>query len=452
MRILFKKISIKKDNHTEGLVSLPQSIENEDIHTLSFSQVSCGAEFKKSSHHDLLVMSHDIWDKLGLPMEQDIHYVIHEQTLQFLPLVGVFTTLDNSNFIHPFGQRTAEISKLLSYAKKYGVFMFVFSPEQIRFEDELISGLFYENGKWVSKTIPFPQVIYDRIPNRRTERKDMIQEVKNRLAKDYRIPWFNTGFFSKWEVYRKLDIHATSSQYLPETIEQPSKQKIAAFLEKYGQVFIKPKNSSRGLGIQQIIQKEDGVYCRFHEKGQNKLRRYKTLEDLMTHQLDEELYPHLILQQGIQLLEYENRPFDFRIHTNKDARGQWQVSAIAAKVAGEGSVTTHVTYGGEIKTLHELFADKAKDYLDKLSRVSIMLSKIIEQQLDGDIGELGLDIGIDNEERIWLFEANAKPGHIIFTPRAMKKQEAYSRKILFDYFMYLAQNAEEHMKHVIQAL
>ncbi|MGE1080621.1 YheC/YheD family protein, partial [Bacillus subtilis] len=57
----------------------------------------------------------------------------------------------------------------------------------------------------------------------------------------------------------------------------------------------------------------------------------------------------LIAQQGIELLQIDNQPLDFRIHTNKNKYGHWTVTAAAGKVSGDHTVTTHQLHGGSVK-------------------------------------------------------------------------------------------------------
>lgn len=42
--------------------------------------------------------------------------------------------------------------------------------------------------------VPLPNVIYDRLPNRKAENYKPIVRAKRKLEHDYAIPWFNPGF------------------------------------------------------------------------------------------------------------------------------------------------------------------------------------------------------------------------------------------------------------------
>ena len=111
-----------------------------------------------------------------------------------------------------------------------------------------------------------------------------------------------------------------------------------------------------------MYDKQDhAYYCRYkNEEHQNKLQRFSSLEAMMNYVFRNRPLENLIVQQGIPLIRFEKRPVDFRVHSNKDSQGNWQVTAIAAKIAGSGSVTTHIKNGGSVKTLSELFDDHEK--------------------------------------------------------------------------------------------
>ncbi|WP_460267415.1 YheC/YheD family protein [Clostridium tertium] len=45
------------------------------------------------------------------------------------------------------------------------------------------------------------------------------------------------------------------------------------------------------------------------------------------------------MQQGVDLIEFQGKPADFRVHTNKNRKGKWTVTAIAVKISGEAHLT-----------------------------------------------------------------------------------------------------------------
>ncbi|OIJ11403.1 hypothetical protein BKP37_15735 [Anaerobacillus alkalilacustris] len=400
------------------------------------------------------LLSSDLWDELMIPQESMIHLFQKDETIYIGPLVGIFTAGFTQFHLRPIGERSLFFAKLLSAEKKVGAFYFVFGAHQIDWESGTVKGYFYTKDGWKQIRVPLPSVVYDRLPNRKVESLEISKQVKDRLQKEYDIPWFNPGFFNKWDIHQLLIDDETASKHLPETYFQPTSSDVQKLLEKYKQVYIKPANGSLGLGIQQLIQKKEEplVYCRFRSNEENRLRRYSSLKRLIRQQFPYGLN-EMIAQQGINLLKWNNNPIDFRIHTNKNEYGEWCVSAVAAKIAGSGSVTTHVKSGGEIKTVNEILHDIGiNSALDKkLHATALLLSEKIDKKMSGFIGEIGFDIGVDQNEHVWMFEANSKPGRTIFSHPKLKSDDLNSRRLPLHYAVYLFKKSIEKQPELVNA-
>ena len=128
------------------------------------------------------------------------------------------------------------------------------------------------------------------------------------------------------------------------------------------------------------------------------------------------------------------------MQTNKDGNNQWVLTALAAKVAGPNSITTHLDYGGEIEATAKIFTNPSykKEIENKLKDAAISISHVLEQELNGLIGELGFDFGVDYQGNVWLFEANSKPGRSIFSHPALRKADQQTRKLSLEYAIYLS--------------
>jgi hypothetical protein len=216
-------------------------------------------------------------------------------------------------------------------------------------------------------------------------------------------------------------------------------------LSRYNHVYIKPINGSLGLGIHQIIYDKhlDHYFCRYQDAdGINRLRKFSSLEGLVRHVFAKKNLESLLVQQGINLLKAEKRSIDFRIHSNKDDKGDWQITAIAAKIAGPGSVTTHVRNGGEIKTLKEIFSEnECREYTEKLTEAALLLSQALERNMEGIIGEIGFDLGIDQNGNVWMFEANSKPGRSIFSHPDLKDFDLLTRQLSIAFAIFLTEQS-----------
>ncbi len=113
------------------------------------------------------------------------------------------------------------------------------------------------------------------------------------------------------------------------------------------------------------------------------------------------------------------------------------------KSPAKGSLTTHVNSGGDTKLLQELFPDSTKQVQieNKLKHTALQISYALDEQVTGNIGEIGFDIGLDTKENPWLFEANSKPGRTVFQDEKLKEQSEMTRQLFYEYAVYLTEHS-----------
>lgn len=452
-----KRYHIEISTNEQQIVFCPEDmITKKSPRKIAFGSNLIDVDFRSyPDKTDRIAISKTIQEKLQFPnFNIPLNVFLEDQILSIGPLVGIFTAGFTEGEENIIGERTEFFAKLLSVKKCVGALPFVFGEQHIDWETGTIDGYFFQNKCWQKLTVPFPNVIYDRLPNRRIENNPRLLRVKKRLQKEYLIPWYNPGFFNKLDIYERLEQDDTVTCYLPETHPMQSFSMIETMLSKYGHVYIKPKNGSLGLGVHQLVYEkhENKYYCRYQDRdGQNRLQRFSSLEKLFQVVFSSQDLSKMIVQQGIHLLRLNSRQVDFRVHTNKDDAGQWHVSALAAKIAGPGSVTTHKRNGGEIKTLADLFPEvDCTLYSEKLSNAALLLSNALDRYAEGIIGEIGFDLGVDKAGRVWLFEANSKPGRSIFDHPGMEKFDLLTRKLSIAFAIYLTEQAILHPEEVFK--
>ncbi|BDG34672.1 YheC/YheD family endospore coat-associated protein [Saccharococcus caldoxylosilyticus] len=423
-------------------IYLPSTVSLSGQTMAAFGSVSTPCRFVSSPLLDQqIIVTKDVARRLYIPFAADVHLVLDNDTAHLGPLVGIFTAGFTKSPLRPVGKRSFFFAKLLSQEKKVGGFAFLFGAHHIHWETGTVTGYFYTESGWVQREVPLPTVIYNRLPNRRIENSETFQTIKETLKNQYGIPWFNENFFNKWEVYCLLKEHPHSRPYLPDTSLHPTAETVQRFLDHYGEAYLKPANGSLGFGIYHLVKKNGRYECRFRdEHGYNRMRIFPTLSSLWQHLFSHQKLDHYIIQQGIRLIEVNGRKVDFRIHTNKNEQGVWQVSAVAAKIAGKRSVTTHMNNGGIVKTMEEIFPDASvrQRILKRLRDAALTLSRGLEEQMGIAIGEIGFDIGLDQKQHIWMFEANSKPGRSIFKHPKLKQDDERTAMLSLAYAVYLS--------------
>jgi hypothetical protein len=420
---------------------------NQDMTEVIFGTAasSCFVEFQELN--GAIKISKDLMDDLRLPLGKT-QLILHKNTVYLGPLIGIFTAGFTGSILRPIGNRSLFFAKYLTAQKSAGLFAYVFGAHLIDWETGIVNGFTFDDDGWRQFKIPLPNVVYDRLPNREIEEHPALKMVKRRLRTEYGIPWFNPGFFDKWTIHQLLLPHAETALYLPETKLAPSKEEIEEMLNRHNSVYLKPRNGSLGLGVFQLIYSPDEqtYYCRYRsDQEENILRKYRSLDQFFMYSFGSRKMNDYLLQERIKLIRIDQQQIDFRVHTNKDSQGRFHVTAIAAKMAGKGSVTTHVDNGGMIKTLEELFEqeEERNQAFHSLTLAALVLSEKIDQSIDGFIGEIGFDLGIDACKNVWLFEANSKPGRSIFSHPALKEEDLQSRKLSLQYALYLTKIAIE---------
>lgn len=395
----------------------------------------------------MVLLTRSVWDKLSLPYAHTVHFHLKNNQLYIGPLIGLFTTGVIPFSQKPVGTRSSLLANFLRAQKDNPTSYFLFGPKDIKTQTKRIHGLFlrkqHESYIWSRQSVPFPNVVFDRVPNRKCERSLTTQKAKTILSTTG-VRIFNPGFFNKWTIHEHIQDCSNVQAFIPETIFTPKASDIRVMLDRHKMVYLKPANGSSGLGIIKLsFVPNKGFYAHFRSHDQNKLQRFAHLQAVLDRFPIEESSTLYIAQQGIQLLNFKQRPVDFRVHTNKNRYGQWEMTAVAAKVAGKGSCTTHLRSGGKVLPYqvifdHCLLEHDHKQVLNNLNKAVIKLAQAIDENLPGHFGELGFDMGIDQAGHPWMFEANSKPGRHVFSYPHLKDNDRITRNMIIEYALFLS--------------
>lgn len=395
---------------------------------------------KKAGSHLFLPVA--VKNALLVPRSGTCMAVSHGgRDIQIGPLVGILTNATSPSVVQPFGSRSPLLKQYIGPGSQKS-FFFAFTPSGVNWSAETVTAYFPSGDGWVRKTVPLPDVVYNRLSSRKAEKSLSIENFKERFVRRG-TPIFNWSFFDKWDVYNLLEGDKEAFKHVPESHLNPTPERVKEMLEKHRFVYLKPTGGSLGIGIYRLTyHPKRGYFARFRRNGKNVLYRFAQFNGLMNLLNSRSgRMRNYVVQQGIRLMEIDSCPIDFRFHLHKNGQNEWVVAGIGAKKAGKGSVTTHVKNGGQIMTpeqvLDRVFGSKADAILQNAKQTAIKLAEAIEKNSRHLLGELGFDIGIDQNERIWMFEANSKPGRSIFKHPSLKSQGKTSLGLIFEHSLYL---------------
>lgn len=254
---------------------------------------------------------------------------------------------------------------------------------------------------------------------------------------------------SKWAKTKVILQNRQLSVFIPET-RKYRLEDLKELLGLYGTVYIKPDRGTYGSGVMRAeqravhlspsLQQSDSSSTEAEAEVEPKLMyilRYA--KDAEVFSTPEELHAALLplikgrsylVQQGIDLLRHEDRPFDLRVLTQKNLHGAWETTGMLGRVAAPQKVVTNYHNGGSIFSVDTLFKGhmtpaEMTATVQQLKSLGVRIGAQLETAYPG-LKEIGLDVAMDQHHDLWLLEVNTLPSIIVFK---MFQNKAIYRRI-----------------------
>lgn len=378
--------------------------------------------------------------RLSIPGSWRLHVDIGEGVVRMGPVIGIFTSSKRRASRRPYAGLTERFRRFILLAREMGAIAYVFTPKGIHWESKIIRGYTYlprgKSARWVKGAFPFPDVVYNRVPTRKAERRKSVRQARLRLLAEPGLDLFNPEFLDKWSVYEILRKDDALRPHLPVTVPCTRASELLPFLREHRRVYLKMADGSLGKGTVRVELLEGGRY-RWHATRpgghmiHRTLRREAELRALLTRLRRGRRY---LMQKGVMLLKAGDRPFDIRALVQKDTQGRWQVTGMAARIAGRGQITTHRPRGGSrarlVPLIRSIFGDESRTrrITQELHRVIVRAAEVFDSATGNRHGELSMDVGLDATGHPWIFELNSKPA--IFDEPSIRR---VARKRLLNY-------------------
>jgi glutathione synthase/RimK-type ligase-like ATP-grasp enzyme len=332
------------------------------------------------------------------------------QTLKLGPVAALLTdSIEHKTNGPKFRSIHLFCEELQQGLSEDGGFFYVFSYEQF-----LSQGYYLEDGQWTAAQLPAPDVIYNRIHSRAREFKKDFKDFREKV-KRLLIPFFNDRFLSKWEVYEHLKSERNLDSYLPET-KLFSKDRFYELAQKYNTLYLKPIHGSQGRNIIKVTRGTDSHYSL---ETSLKSLTAKQAGLFSLDELFQQIKPLIhnriyIIQQGIPLLSYQSSSMDFRVLCHQNLDNVWRATSTVARIAADQEFVSNLARGGTLtrplNALRTCISDKKSlEVLAQVKELALETASIISRNSKGIVGELGIDIGVDQEGKPWLIEVNSKP-------------------------------------------
>ncbi|MCD1258864.1 YheC/YheD family protein [Paenibacillus athensensis] len=399
-----------------------------------------------------------------------IVYVPHPQAT---PLLGVFVARTLPGAEPPFAS-AGFYRQLSRFGRREGLEVFVFAADGIDWQRREASGYTYDEteGRWRERRGPLPTVVYDRSFPATRAGWTRCREQLRQLVRTPGVQALGCGLPGKWEVQAMLERDASLRPFLPPTRRLTGPRPLRALLAEEGSAFLKPQGASHGKGALYVRRaapgpnaasaKEGGGAGQLHEpdaaaaKGGWLVlgRAFDNAPLALQFAGFGELWQWLsgfargrsyLVQRYLSLHTADGVAFDVRALVQKDGRGRWQTTGTAVRCGQPGSVTSNLHGGGAAadaatflrRACGEAQADAA---LRTIAELAARIPPALEAA-HGRLAELGLDFGVDREGRVWLLEANSKPGRAAFKQLADREVRARTLANPVRYARFLLQQS-----------
>lgn len=323
--------------------------------------------------------------------------------------------------------------------------VFIFSPGDVRHEGK-VSGLAYHPGKgWIQQACPTPHLVYDRFRNMNPHAFRQFVRFRD----EHKLNFLNSRLAHKWNLYRYLEGNLTIAKWLPETHFLHHAQDVHELLKKYPTIYVKPVNGTGGKGILSISRQANHQFQILGRNAQRKKIKttFHTLSSVSSFVSNWTKETKYIVQQGLNLEWETGFITDFRLLVQKNGQGNWSITGMGGKIGPKNSATSNLHSGGKAvepnSFLRRYFSEeKCRSLQQECMDLGFITAQYIEEKF-GRLVELGIDLGIDKEGRLWMIEVNNKPGRDIF--RQMGDLATYRKAVRrpIEYARYLFERKGE---------
>ncbi|GAB7388658.1 spore coat associated protein YheD [Bacillaceae bacterium] len=393
----------------------------------------------------LLRLNEQFARQLHVPggVQLHIRYDPSAKTIHIGPILGV---LVSGYYPHKkeelFGILSSFCEEVIAAARQKGVYAYIFTLNDVDHGTQTVKGWHLRNGNWKQSVSPLPTCVYNRLSSRREEKSEHIQQQLQSL-KAYRIPVFNEMFLNKWHVYQALSQISEARPFIPRTELYRGYETLRLMLSQYRFVYLKPTNGSMGRGIYRVTKDGQHYVCQYSTLNGQVKKTYSSLAALLQTLSPRIAKKPYLVQQGLSLVKQNGSPVDFRCLVQKNRQGEWGITSIVARTGSANSIVSNIAQGGIMTPAKQALAPSSTWQIArytsyaKLRQASLTIAHALEKGVPGHFAELGIDLAVDTNGKIWLLEVNSKPSKTDDTVVEEKKTPRPSVLKLLDYALYL---------------
>ncbi len=332
--------------------------------------------------------------------------------------LGIIVCMGNKAKMPPFLEANYFV-QLARIAKEHQLEILVFDPKQINWINRTVEGWQLKAGKWERNLRPLPLVIYDRCYYVSAQHFLAYRSHILRIHHDHKVRFLGRALGGKYQTYQMLKQDPKIAEYLPETklYEQP--KQVISELKGNPHLCIKPNGGSHGIGVVSIHHSANGFLLKGRTKLNTPFKKRLQTETQLTRWLKTFIQgTRYLIQPYLFLSTHDEQPFDLRILVQKNGKQSWETTGMAVRIGNTKSITSNLHGGGNATKLDPfLQRNYPEELIHEIKEQIEHLAKIVPTHIEihhGPLVELGIDVGIDRDGKVWIIEVNSKPGRSVF--------------------------------------
>lgn len=315
---------------------------------------------------------------------------------------------DTFDFNGSYQESHKFICELFEMLKKIPLKMFVFGKNDIDWTNKKILGNTLINNNWVQNKYEFPDLIFIR----RTSIGKRLKPLENKIS-----------FINSPDLIRIVDNKYETYRFLKNLgLPQPKTNRftlynLRKFINRKISIYLKPNKGLKGHGQYCLSYKNNKIIVK--KSDNSKPLQFDSFEDFNSF-LSTLNLKNYIIQETIKIIRHNRKIFDIRVLMQKDNVGIWKLTGMTCRVGKINSITSNLDTGGKVekttKVLKKIFGvNKYHHKIGEIRKIAFRTVKSLENKVKF-VGELGLDLLINEKGKIIIIEINSKPGRAVFRP------------------------------------
>lgn len=346
--------------------------------------------------------------------------------------IGVFHSWANPKEI----MRPGRIEAMNSEAEKQNAKLYYFTSENVDFTAKTIEADTYDNDDWKRVTIPFPDVINNIGAGKRSI-------VERKLRREIPFTSFYVG--NKYTLPKRMAKFKKYTELIIPFTVCFTEEVINKFMNNNERVVFKDLSRNRGENIY-FVTRTNNRYILL-DQHKERILNEDEFQNFIKHTILAEKGSYII-QRYIHARTKNDEPYHIRAQVQKSSEGQWVITLIYCTIGPKGTSLSNLNVGGRNENLDYLLASefgksKGIAYEEKLNKLVLGLAKHLDHIYNYSLEELGIDLAIDDQGKIWMYEANNGPVTRFYEHERAVHTIAYAKYIAKNGIMYTDLSAKK---------